>query len=75
MDILVTAHSNSVERMLRLYLKALSDTNRACKDFVCAVQAGAARPIRRNAKMVNGMAAGVRAARSALQLSIKENGR
>ena len=68
----MTAQLNAVERLLRTYMKALSDSNRACKDYVRAVRAGAVRPIRRNANIVDGMAA-VRAARSALQHYIKSH--
>jgi uncharacterized protein with NAD-binding domain and iron-sulfur cluster len=64
--------SRAAERLLRAYMKALSDSNKACREYVSAVRTGAKKPMRNKAGAATQMAAEVKTARTALQRYINK---
>jgi len=71
---MATLGSSAADRLLRLYLKALRDSNSASQEYVYALQSGAGKPIRSKASAARGMLVTVRAAREAFQHTSKKHG-
>lgn len=70
---MATLGSRKADRLLGAYLEALRGSNQAFQDYLRAIKAGAARPIRSKASAAKAMAAEVRSAREAFQQHFRKD--